>query len=131
MHRAHTAHHNRAMPDAHAAPPAPDEAAPADDTWGFAPPPFQPAAAFERLRRGLREAGLSERGGVWEARGGLAVARLSPPPASATTLEVARVTRLQRGGADWRSRTLRHDADLRQFLDELRRLLAGARDGDD
>lgn len=103
----------------------------ADDAWGFAPPPFRPAAALERLRRGLREAGLGERGGRWETRDGRAVARISPPTAEATVLEVARAARLRRGDADWQPRTLRHDADLRRFLDDLRRLLADARDGDD
>ncbi|MEN9891366.1 MAG: hypothetical protein RLY78_1661 [Pseudomonadota bacterium] len=119
------------MHDDHPTDTDPRDDPPADAAWGFAPPAFNPTAALDRLRRGLREAGLSERAGVWEARGGLAVARVSPPTAQATTLDVARAVRLRRSGTDWRSHTLRHDADLRHFLDELRRLLAGARDADD
>jgi hypothetical protein len=44
------------------------------DDVGFAPPPFQPEEALQRLRRELRELGLSEREGVFERRG-LAIAR--------------------------------------------------------
>ena len=39
------------------------------EEWGFAPPPFKPDEAAQRLRRELRELGLSERGGAWERRG--------------------------------------------------------------
>ena len=45
------------------------------DDFGFAPPPFKPEEALQRLRRDLRELGLSEREGVFERRG-LAIARV-------------------------------------------------------
>ena len=45
-----------------------------DEGWGFAPPPFKPDEALQRLRRDLREAGLLEREGAFERRG-LLIAR--------------------------------------------------------
>jgi hypothetical protein len=47
-----------------------------DEGWGFAPSPFKPDEALQRLRRDLREAGLAEREGCFERRG-LAIARLA------------------------------------------------------
>ncbi len=44
------------------------------DDFGFAPPPFKADEALQRLKRDLRELGLSEREGVFERRG-VAVAR--------------------------------------------------------
>jgi hypothetical protein len=44
------------------------------EEWGFAPPPFKPDEALQRLRRDLREAGLTEREGRFERRGS-AIAR--------------------------------------------------------
>ena len=41
----------------------------------FAPPPFKPDEALQRLKRELRELGLAEREGVFERRG-LAIARV-------------------------------------------------------
>lgn len=47
-----------------------------DDSWGFGPPPFRPDEALARLKRDLRDAGLTERGGVFERRG-TAIARVA------------------------------------------------------
>jgi hypothetical protein len=94
---------------------------------GFAPPPFDAGAALQRLQRELRELGLTEREGVFERRS-VAIARAAVDGA---TLSVALVRRPQRSGPEWLARTLKSSADVRDFVAECRRRLAGWSDRDD
>jgi hypothetical protein len=94
---------------------------------GFAPPPFQPAEALQRLRRELRELGLSERAGLFERRG-VAIARAA---VASDTLAAARVKRPSRNSPEWQPKTLRNAADLRDFVADLKKQLAQWSDGDD
>jgi hypothetical protein len=98
----------------------------ADDN-GFAPPPFKPDEALQRLKRELRELGLTEREGVFERRG-LAIARLGIDGA---LLSAAIVKRPSRAGAQWQARTLVSNAAVRDFGAELKKALQQWGDRDD
>ena len=98
-----------------------------EGAWGFAPPPFDSAQALQRLRRDLRDLGLTEREGVFEKRG-LAVAKAR---VEGSTLEVAWVQQPMRSGPRWESRTLRDSAALRDWTSGLKRKLAQWSDRDD
>jgi hypothetical protein len=91
-----------------------------DDFAGFAPPPFKPDEALQRARRELRELGLTEREGRFEQRG-VAVARLS---IDGGVLQAGVVKRPSRLSPEWRSRTLKSSADLRDFVADLKKQLA-------
>ncbi|HPO19864.1 MAG TPA: hypothetical protein PLO07_11790 [Rubrivivax sp.] len=97
------------------------------DDAAFAPPPFKPDEALQRLRRELRELGLSERGGVFERRG-LAIARAR---IEGTQLAAARVERPSRASPRWRSRALADHAAVRDFANEVKRALQQWGDRDD
>ena len=86
----------------------------------FGPPPFDPAAGLQALRRSLRDLHqLSQRGGSFVLRGrdvidfaleGATIrARLAQQPALTP---------------QWEDHTLRSSADARRFLDEVRKRLA-------
>jgi hypothetical protein len=98
-----------------------------DEGWGFAPPPFKPDEALQRLRRDLREAGLLEREGAFERRG-LLIARVA---VDGLALEARTVKRPSRTGPEWQARTLRSSADVRDYVAELKKKLAGWSDRDD
>ncbi|MFM7848604.1 MAG: hypothetical protein ACKO8N_08585 [Rubrivivax sp.] len=98
-----------------------------DDAWGFAPPPFQPEEALQRLRRDLKDLGLSERAGVFERRGA-AIARASVAHGH---LEVAAVRKPSRNSPEWQARTLKTSADVRDFTQHLKKQLAQWSDRDD
>ncbi|MFT3817722.1 MAG: hypothetical protein QM750_08875 [Rubrivivax sp.] len=98
-----------------------------DDDWGFAPPPFKPDEALAGLRRSLRELGLAERAGVWERRG-TAVAKAAVDGAG---LAAAVVRKPSRNSPEWQTRTLKNSADVRDFVADLKRRLAGWSDRDD
>jgi hypothetical protein len=98
-----------------------------DAAWGFAPPPFQPEEALQRLRRELRGLGLAEREGCFE-RGGLRVAR---PSLAEGLLRVDTVQRPVRGSPQWQARTLRSSADVRDYVSDLKKKLAHWSDHDD
>jgi len=85
----------------------------------FAAPPFKPEEALQRLRRELRELGLSEREGLFERRG-LAIARVRIDGAQ---LAAAIVKRPSRAGPQWQARALASSAALRDFTSELKRAL--------
>jgi len=85
----------------------------------FAPPPFKPDEALQRLKRELRELGLSEREGVFERRG-VAIARARVEGAQ---LSAAMVKRPNRTGPQWQPRTLGHSAALRDFVADLKKAL--------
>ncbi|NBQ91017.1 MAG: hypothetical protein EBS47_05050 [Betaproteobacteria bacterium] len=91
-----------------------------DESWGFAPPAFKPEEALQRLRRDLRDLGLSEREGRWE-RGGLLMAQLLPHP---DRIEARRVKRPSRNSPEWVVRDLKSSADVRDFASDLRQQLA-------
>ncbi|MBP6898943.1 MAG: hypothetical protein KBC73_02580 [Burkholderiaceae bacterium] len=98
-----------------------------DDDFGFAPPPFQPDEALQRLRRDLRELGLAEREGRFERRG-TALARAAIDGA---TLKLARVKRPSRSSPEWIEKTAKHSADVRDFVADLKKQLAQWSDSDD
>ena len=89
------------------------------DDAGFAPPPFKPDEALQRLRRDLRELGLSEREGVFERRA-VAIARLRIEGAH---LVAALVERPSRASPRWRTRALADGAAVRDFAGEVKRAL--------
>jgi hypothetical protein len=95
--------------------------------FGFAAPPFKPDDAFARLKRDLRDAGLSERAGIFERRG-VAIAKVSIDGA---VLQAATVARPLRSSPQWQPRTLKSSADVRDFVTGLKHKLAGWSDRDD
>ncbi len=95
--------------------------------FGFAPPAFKPDEALQRLKRELRELGLTEREGVFE-RSGLAIARVRIDGAQ---LAAAMVKRPSRAGPQWHARTLGGSAAVRDFAAELKRALQQWGDRDD
>ena len=99
----------------------------ADDADFFAPPPFKPDEALLRLKRELRDLGLSEREGVFQ-RNGLPIARAQVDGAA---LAAARVRRPQRAGAEWQTRRLTDAAALRDFVADLKKALQQWGDRDD
>jgi hypothetical protein len=98
----------------------------ADDS-GFAAPPFKPDEALQRLRRELREQGLSEREGVFERRGvALVRARVDGGRIAAALVE-----RPSRNSPKWRERAITGSAALRDFSTEVKRSLQQWGDRDD
>jgi hypothetical protein len=85
----------------------------------FAPPPFKPDEALQRLKRELRELGLAEREGVFERRG-LAIARVR---IDGDQLAAAIVKRPSRASPQWQARALGSNAALRDFAAELKKAL--------
>ena len=98
-----------------------------EDTWGFAPPPFQPEEALQRLRRELRGLGLTERSGVFE-RAGLALVKAV---VSQAHIEAAVVRKPSRNSPEWQTRTLKTSAEVRDFTQHLKKQLAQWSDRDD
>ncbi len=98
-----------------------------EDTWGFAPPPFQPEEALQRLRRELRGLGLTERSGVFE-RAGLALVKAA---VSQVHIEAAVVRKPSRNSSEWQTRTLKTSAEVRDFTQHLKKQLAQWSDQDD
>ena len=98
----------------------------ADDA-GFAPPPFKPDEALQRLKRDLRDAGLTEREGVFERRGSQ-IARLAIDDA---TIRAETVKKPSRNSLEWQVRVLKSGADLRDYAAGLKKQLAAWSDRDD
>ncbi len=97
------------------------------EDWGFAAPPFKPDEALQRLRRELRELGLTERAGVFERRG-TPIARAAVDGA---TIAVALVERPSRRSPQWRPRTLTSSAEQRAFVTHLKQQLGAWSEDDD
>ena|SRR3990167_1219253 len=97
------------------------------EEWGIAPPPFKPDEALQKLRRELRDLGLTERDSRFERRGSL-VARAA---VEGDALRAARVKRPTRGSPEWIEKVLRSGADLRNFVTDLKTQLALWSDRDD
>lgn len=97
-----------------------------DGNWGFALPAFKPDEALQRLRRDLRELGLTEREGRFERRG-TAIARAA---VDGSTLKVAIVKRPART-PEWIEKTVKDSAQLRDFLALVKKNLSGWSDADE
>ncbi len=97
------------------------------DDFGFAPPPFEPEVALQKLKRDLRDLGLTEREGRFERRG-VAIARAALDGAA---IRAARVKRPARSSPEWQDKVLKTSADARDFVADLKRQLAQWSDRDD
>ncbi len=97
------------------------------DEFSFAAPEFNAEEALQRLKRDLRGLGLSERGVLFERRGA-AIAKASLDGAA---ISAARVRRPSRSSPEWQARTLCTDAQLRDFVADLKKQLALWSDRDD
>ena len=97
-----------------------------EDDPGFAPPPFRPDEALQKLGRDLRALGLSARGEQFEQRG-QAVARAALVDGQ---LQAAMVRRPGRS-PEWQTRHLTQSAQLRDFVAELKKRMAAWTDRDD
>ncbi len=92
-----------------------------DEDFGFAPPPFKPAEALVLLKRSLRELrGLAERGDAFELQG----ARVVELAAGEAAIDVKLARRPSRQVPEWDRQTLRSSADVRKFVDDVKRRLA-------
>jgi glutamine synthetase adenylyltransferase len=91
-----------------------------DDSFGFALPPFKAEEALVQLKRTLRDLKLAERSGGFELKG----RRLVELAAESTHI-CARLVRRPALTPEWESAAqLKSAADVRRFVDELRRRLA-------
>ena len=98
------------------------------EEWGFAPPPFKADEALQRLRRELREAGLTERESRFERKGQvLARAALSDDGAVLRAAMVKKPARTP----EWQELTLKDAAQVRTFVTDLKRKLTQWSDRDD
>lgn len=97
------------------------------DDFGFALPPFKPEEALLKLKRDLRELGLTEREGRFERRG-TAIARAVVDGA---TIRAARVKRPARSSPEWLEKVLKSSADARDFVADLKKQMAQWSDRDD
>ena len=89
------------------------------DDHSFAPPPFKPDEALQRLKRDLRDMGLIEREGVFNRR-----ASTMPTPSVS-------VPQMTRSSPRWRTRKISNSAGVRDFAADLKKALAGWGDKDD
>jgi len=92
----------------------------------FAPPPFDAVAARATLARALRELRLVERGGAFELDG--------RPVARARVDGATLRLELARGAArspQWESAAATDHAQLRRFIDDLKKRVARWSDGRD
>jgi hypothetical protein len=97
------------------------------DDWGFAPPPFKPEEALQRLKRDLRDAGLTEREGRFERRG----ASIAKAAIDGAVIQAAVVRRPSRSSPEWQAKTLKTSAEVRDFVADLKKKLATWSDSDD
>lgn len=98
-----------------------------DADWAIPAPAFKPDDALAGLKRSLRELGLVERAGVFERRG-TAVAKTA---VDGTGIAAAIVKKPSRNSPEWQPKTLKSGAEVRDFVAELKRKLAGWSDRDD
>ena len=92
----------------------------------FAPPPFDPATARQTLARALRDLKLGERGGAFEWNGQPAVR--ATVDGAHLALEVAR--RPARS-PDWEKSRASDHAQLRRFIDDVKKRVARWNEGRD
>ncbi len=93
----------------------------------FAPPPFKPEEALQRLKRDLRELGLGEREGRFERRG-TAIAKAA---IEGDAIRAARVRKPSRSSPEWQEKMLTSSAQARDFVADLKRQLTLWNDRDD
>lgn len=98
-----------------------------DPSWEFATPAFDPEVALQRLRRDLRDMGLTEREGVF-GRQGVAIAR---GVVDGAHIAVAVVRRPSRNSPEWQPRMLKSAAEVRDFTAQLKKKLTEWSDRDD
>ena len=84
-----------------------------DDPAAFVAPRFNPDETLTRLKRELRDMGLTERAGIFERRG------------------TAIVKRPSRSSPEWTTSTLKDSAQVRSFSASLKTKLASWSDRDD
>ena len=92
-----------------------------------AAPAFPPDEALQRIKRELRELGLTERQRHFERRG-VAIARVV---VEGEALDAALVKRPSRNSPEWQRRQLKSSADARDFVADLKKKLAGWSDRDE
>ncbi len=97
-----------------------------DGDWAIPTPAFKPDDALAGLKRSLRELGLAERAGVFERRG-TAIAKAA---VDGGAIAAAIVKKPSRNSPEWQPKTLKSGADVRAFVAELKRTLAGWSDRD-
>ncbi|ODV12677.1 MAG: hypothetical protein ABT20_03505 [Rubrivivax sp. SCN 70-15] len=97
------------------------------DDFAFAPPPFRPDEALMRLKKDLRELGLAEREGRFERRG-VAIAKAA---VEGSALQAAVVKKPSRSSPEWSAKTLKSGTEVREFVADLKKKLAGWGDRDD
>ena len=104
-----------------------------DDNWALTPPPFKAEEALQRLKRDLRDAGLSEREGHFERRG-LKLARAALAVVGAdggAGIQASIVKRPSRSSPEWLHSLLKSSADVRDFVADLKKKLSTWSDTDD
>ena len=90
-----------------------------DDSFGFAPPPFNADSALVTLKRALRDMKLAERGSAYELRG-KRVVELAVEDA-AIHAKLARRLMLT---PEWDRVTVKSAAEQRKLIDEVKKRLA-------
>lgn len=90
-----------------------------DDSFGFAPPPFNADNALVTIKRALRDMKLAERGNAYEMRG-KRVVELAVD-GSAINARLARRLMLT---PEWDRMAVKSAADQRKLLDEVKKRLA-------
>jgi hypothetical protein len=90
-----------------------------DDSFGFAPPPFNADSALVTLKRALRDIKLSERGNAYELRG-KRVVELAVEGASIH----AKLARRLMLTPEWDRITVKSAAEQRKLIDEVKKRLA-------
>lgn len=90
-----------------------------DDSFGFAPPPFNADSALVALRRALRDMKLAERGNAYELRG-KRVVELAVDGASI----LAKLARRLMLTPEWDRTTVKSAAEQRKLIDEVKKRLA-------
>lgn len=94
-----------------------------EETWGFAAPAFKAEEALVQLKRSLRDLGLVERSGGFEAQAKRALEFELQEGAIAIRL-ARRLIRTP----EWDKSLIKSGADQRKLLDELKKRLARWRD---
>ena len=94
------------------------------DDFGFAPPPFKPDEALERLKRDLRALRVfSERGAAFEWKGRAAV-ELGLETVNGSAVLKLRLAKRPAVNPEWELRWLKSNAEARSALDEIKRRVA-------
>lgn len=91
----------------------------ADDSFGFAPPPFSAENGLQTIKRALRDLKLAERGPGFELRG----KRVVELQLDGATIR-ARLARRLMLTPEWDTHTVADAAGQRKLLDEVKKRLA-------